>query len=78
MHLPCGGNGKFLFRDMVGRQPAVLIQADQLGGQEVVEQVEHPAPDDAVPNFPPKIDITRSVLLDLQNGQVTARFSCSE
>ena len=77
MYFARRGNGKFL-EVCAGTAPAALIQADQLGGQEVVEQVEHPAPDDAVPDLPPKIDMTRSVLLELQNGQATARFSCRE
>jgi len=60
------------------RQPAASGQCDQLGGQEVVEQVEQPEPDVALPNFPPNMDINFSVLFDPQHGQATACFPCME
>jgi len=44
------------------RLTAALSQHDQLGGQDVAEQDEElPAADEALPDFPPKVDITRSV-----------------
>jgi hypothetical protein len=60
------------------RQTAAPFYADQLGGQEVVEQVVQPEPDDVLPNFPPNMDIRRSVLFDPQDGHTTGRFSCME
>jgi hypothetical protein len=55
-----------------------LSQHDQPGEQELAEQEEAPAEDDALPDFPPNMDKTRSVLLDWQDGQETFLFSCRE
>jgi hypothetical protein len=50
------------------RQPAAVFQQDQDGGQDVALQ-DLPPPAEALPNFPPKMDICFSVFLDLQTGQ---------
>jgi hypothetical protein len=65
------------------RLPAALYQQDQPGEQELAEQEEAlpaaPAKaDEAPPDFPPKMDITRAVLFDWQAGQETCLFSCRE
>jgi hypothetical protein len=40
--------------------------------------VEHPEPEDALPTFPPNMDINLLVLFDPQHGQKTGCFSCIE
>ncbi len=50
------------------RQPAAESQQDQDGGQDVALQ-DLPPPAEALPNFPPKMDMSFSVFFDLQTGQ---------
>jgi len=61
------------------RLPAALFQQDQPGEQELAEQEDAPAPVlEVLPDFPPKMDKTRSVFFDWQDGQETCLFSWSE
>jgi hypothetical protein len=54
------------------------IYRPQVGPQEVAAQVLQPPPEEVLPIFPPKVDISFFVLLELQAGQATFDFSSLE